>query len=66
MRLTNFEVSELIERIPQGLTPNEFLVELANEAAKLERQACLDICSRFPDHVASVIAEAIAGRGSNA
>ncbi len=62
MRLTYFEVSELIDRIPQALTPNEFLVELANEAAKLERQANLEICARFPDHVATVIAETIQSR----
>jgi len=61
--LTKDQVADLIEQIPQGLTPDEFLVALANDAAELERQACTQICAEFPDHVAQVIRERIEERG---
>lgn len=38
--MTNEEVAKLVEQIPQGLTPDEFLVALANKAAETERKAC--------------------------
>ena len=43
------EVAALIEQIPQGLTPDEFLVELANLAASTEREACAKLCDQISD-----------------
>ena len=34
------EVAKLMDKIPQGLTPDEFLVALATHAAAYERKQC--------------------------
>ena len=36
--MTKNEVAALIDKIPGGLTPNEFLVAIAQNAAKFERE----------------------------
>lgn len=36
--MTKLEVAEIIAKIPGGLTPNEFLVALAQNAAKFQRE----------------------------
>ena len=38
------QVADLIEQIPDSLTPDEFLVALANKAAEVEREACAKVC----------------------
>lgn len=42
--MTKGEVATLIEQIPQGLTPDDFLVVLAHLAAATEREACEKVC----------------------
>jgi hypothetical protein len=37
--MTKDQVAELIEQIPDFLTPDEFLVALATKAAEVEREA---------------------------
>lgn len=63
--MTKDQVAELIEQIPQELTPDEFLVALATKAEEAEREACADIaenwnCNGFPR---VGVAEAIRARG---
>lgn len=36
--MTKLEVAEIISKIPGGLTPDEFLVALAQNAAKFQRE----------------------------
>ena len=38
--MTKDQVAELIEQIPDFLTPDEFLVVLCTKAAEVEREAC--------------------------
>lgn len=38
------QVADLIEQIPDSLTPDEFLVALATKAAEVEREACAKVC----------------------
>lgn len=42
--MTKDQVAEIIAGIPQGLDQDDFLVELANRAARIERDACEQIC----------------------
>ena len=58
------QVAELIEQIPDFLTPDEFLVALATKAAEVEREACADLCSVVAGgRDAEAIEEAIRARG---
>jgi hypothetical protein len=62
--MNKLEVADLIEQIPQYLTPDEFLVALATKAAEVEREACakvLEGISNAPDMQA--YANAIRARG---
>lgn len=38
------KVAELIEKIPHGLTPEDFLIALAKLAAAAEREVCAQVC----------------------
>ena len=42
--MDKLQVADLIEQIPQELTPDEFLVALATKAAKWEREQCAKVC----------------------
>lgn len=42
--MTKDQVAEIIAGIPQGLDQDNFLVELANRAARIEREECADLC----------------------
>ena len=46
--MNKLEVADLIEQIPQELTPDEFLVALATKAAEWEREQCAKICDDWP------------------
>jgi len=49
--MTNEQVAELIEKIPQGLGVDEFLVALANMAADWQReQSKKNILEETKDH----------------
>ena len=67
--MTNDQVAELIEQIPDFLTPDEFLVALATKAAEVEREACAQVCDEqadkdgFEGSYANACAEAIRARG---
>jgi hypothetical protein len=38
------EVAELIEKMPQGMDADDFLVELVSRAVAIEREACAEVC----------------------
>ena len=38
------DVAKLMDKIPQGLSPDEFLVALATHAAAWEREQCAVLC----------------------
>lgn len=42
--MNKLEVADLIEQIPQELTPDDFLVALATKAEEAEREACAKVC----------------------
>ena len=62
--MNKLEVADLIEQIPQELTPDEFLVALATKAAEWEREWCAYLCcATAPGRDAEAIEEAIRKRG---
>ena len=68
--MNKLEVAELIEQIPDFLTPDEFLVALATKAAEVEREACAKVADAYADKIGPIeydcgasIAAAIRARG---
>ena len=61
--MNKLEVADLIEQIPQELTPDDFLVALATKAEEAEREACAKLCDDWPDYNVQGLAEAIRARG---
>ena len=64
--MTKDEVAELIEAMPQGLDPDDFILKLINWAVDIEREACAKVCDEM-DHdgvmIAADCAKAIRARG---
>ena len=63
--MTKDEVAILICRIPQNLTVDDFLVALANEAAKDERERLAAKCERQPTSWGKYFAELIRHGGAS-
>ena len=57
--MTKEEVAELVEKVLPGLAPESFLIALANEAEKMEREEC----AKLADQVNSDLANKIRARG---
>ena len=42
--MTNNEIADLIQTMPQGMTADDFIIELVTRAVVIERDACIDAC----------------------
>lgn len=63
--MTKQEVAVLICRIPQNLTVDDFLVALANEVARDERERLARKCERQPTSWGKYFAELIRHGGAS-
>ena len=63
--MTKHEVADLIGKVPQGLTPDDFLVALANEAVIHERERLAKKCERQKTSWGKYFAELIRNGGAS-